>query len=152
MPNLIRALSLWQPWATLIAIGLKPYETRGWPTVYRGELAIHAAKTKECLHLLDESPFREAFNRAGLSVARVPLGALVCTCTLANCYAADNVEPDPWGDYSPGRFAFHLIEIKPLPKPIPCKGQQGFWTVDLDTGLSLPRGLNPQSELRNPQS
>lgn len=43
----MKALSLWQPWATLIAIGAKQYETRGWSTPYRGPLIIHAAKTKE---------------------------------------------------------------------------------------------------------
>lgn len=40
-----RALSLWQPWASLIAVGAKAVETRGWSTPYRGLLAIHAAKT-----------------------------------------------------------------------------------------------------------
>lgn len=36
----MKALSLWQPWATLIAIGAKQWETRGWRTAYRGPLAI----------------------------------------------------------------------------------------------------------------
>lgn len=40
----IRCLSLWQPHAQAIALGLKPYETRGWSTSYRGPLAIHSAK------------------------------------------------------------------------------------------------------------
>ena len=39
----MRALTLWQPWATLAAIGAKKIETRSWLTRYRGELAIHAA-------------------------------------------------------------------------------------------------------------
>jgi len=40
----VKALSLWQPHAHAIALGLKPYETRDWPTKYRGPLAVHAAK------------------------------------------------------------------------------------------------------------
>jgi hypothetical protein len=40
----MRALSLWQPHAQAIALGLKPWETRDWPTRYRGPLAIHGAK------------------------------------------------------------------------------------------------------------
>lgn len=40
----MKALSLWQPWATLIALGVKTIETRDWSTGYRGPLAIHATK------------------------------------------------------------------------------------------------------------
>jgi hypothetical protein len=39
----MKALTLWQPWATLVAIGAKKVETRCWSKKYRGELAIHAA-------------------------------------------------------------------------------------------------------------
>ena len=42
--NEIRIISLWQPWASLIALNLKQYETRSWGAPYRGKLAIHAAK------------------------------------------------------------------------------------------------------------
>jgi len=38
----MKALSLWQPWATLVAMEEKRIETRCWKTDYRGELAIHA--------------------------------------------------------------------------------------------------------------
>src|SRR6202030_2406661 len=40
----MKALTLTQPWATLVAIGAKRIETRSWPTLYRGPLAIYAAK------------------------------------------------------------------------------------------------------------
>lgn len=39
----MKALTIWQPWASLIATGEKVYETRSWPTKYRGPIAIHAA-------------------------------------------------------------------------------------------------------------
>lgn len=39
----MKALTIWQPWASLLAQGEKKYETRGWPTKYRGPIAIHAA-------------------------------------------------------------------------------------------------------------
>lgn len=41
----MKALTLTQPWATLIACGAKRIETRSWGTSYRGPIAIHAAKT-----------------------------------------------------------------------------------------------------------
>ncbi len=40
----MKAISLWQPWATLVALGIKQTETRHWATKHRGQLAIHAAK------------------------------------------------------------------------------------------------------------
>jgi hypothetical protein len=43
----MKAISLWQPWASLIAAGLKPYETRNWapaPSMIGQTIAIHAAK------------------------------------------------------------------------------------------------------------
>lgn len=40
----MKTLSLWQPFAQAISLGIKKHETRGWKTDYRGPLAIHAAK------------------------------------------------------------------------------------------------------------
>lgn len=42
----VAALSLWQPWASLMATGAKTIETRSWATAYRGPLLICAAKRK----------------------------------------------------------------------------------------------------------
>lgn len=42
----MKALTLWQPWASLVALGAKRIETRSWSTTYRGPLAIHAAARK----------------------------------------------------------------------------------------------------------
>ena len=41
----IKLISLWEPWATLMAIGAKRIETRSWRTPYRGWLAIQAGAT-----------------------------------------------------------------------------------------------------------
>lgn len=40
----MKAITIWQPWASLLAHGMKQYETRSWATKYRGPIAIHAAK------------------------------------------------------------------------------------------------------------
>ena len=42
----MKALTIRQPWASLIAAGMKTIETRGWSTRYWGPLLIHAGKTK----------------------------------------------------------------------------------------------------------
>src|SRR5271166_4355910 len=41
----MKALTLTQPWATLVAIKAKRIETRSWRTSYRGPFAIHAGKS-----------------------------------------------------------------------------------------------------------
>ena len=38
----MKVLTLKQPWATLVAEGIKKYEFRSWKTKYRGKILIHA--------------------------------------------------------------------------------------------------------------
>lgn len=57
----IKALSIWQPWASLVAAGVKRHETRHRATSYRGPVAIHAAKT------IDDE-YRAALEALGLSI------------------------------------------------------------------------------------
>ena len=40
----MKAITIRQPWASLLVSGKKLYETRGWATSYTGPIAIHAAK------------------------------------------------------------------------------------------------------------
>ena len=42
----MKAITIWQPWASMLACGAKQYETRSWATKYRGPIAIHAAALK----------------------------------------------------------------------------------------------------------
>jgi hypothetical protein len=134
---IIRAISLYQPWASLIALGAKKFETRSWYTAYRGPLAIHAGKNPNYLALVYDTPeFMNAFD--GRPPESLPLGAFVCTCTLADCLQAETVPPDAFGDYAPGRWAWSLKDVLILPEPIHARGQQGFWTCgNLDDGNNL---------------
>lgn len=43
--NKMKVITLKQPWATLVAEGLKKYEFRSWKLNYRGEILIHAGKS-----------------------------------------------------------------------------------------------------------
>lgn len=77
----IKALTLYQPWATLVAIGAKRIETRSWWTAYRGLLAIHASKTFGATNraLCHQEPFRSALLAGGVErLSDLPLGAVVC--------------------------------------------------------------------------
>lgn len=132
----MKALSLTQPWAILVAIGAKRIETRSWRTRYRGPLAIHAAKAlpASAINLCFEMPFRAALMRGGIhQIGDLPRGAIIATCVLYDCqrtdFLASEVAPDEadFGDYSFGRFGFLLRDIVRLPVPIAAKGALGLW-------------------------
>lgn len=126
----MKAISLWQPWATLCARGAKLHETRHWPTAHRGEIALHAAKT------LDVAGAPEALCQAlmGLSWAEeCPAGAIVAVAQLSACLPADLVAGGitradlAAGNFTRGRFAWRLDRVRPLDLPIPCVGRQGLF-------------------------
>lgn len=89
---IMKALTLWQPWASLLACGAKKYETRSWVTSYRGPIAFHAAKKP--FNTLDFAIFDpyfakaavDAFEQTQLSINRLPLGAIIATAELVNCW------------------------------------------------------------------
>jgi hypothetical protein len=141
----MKALTLWEPWASAIALRQKTIETRGWPTKYRGPLAIHAAAR----HHDDEKGFfegilsglhplqREAWQaHCQCEYDALPFGCIVATCRVFDCVriqgAADEVPDDErkWGDYRAGRFAWLLTEIAPVAKPVVTTGRQGLWDWD----------------------
>ena len=88
----MKAISLWQPWATAIAVGAKRIETRHWPTKHRGPLMIHAAKRKvidDLIYYHSCWNWQGALRSIGWSwggdshndIHRLPFGALVATCS-----------------------------------------------------------------------
>jgi len=136
----MKAITLWQPWASLVAAGEKHFETRAWYTAHRGLLAIHAGAALCLEHraLCAEEPFRSALRRAGITDPRaLPLGRVVVICKLVNCYkirpgfnaaSADAVAQErAFGDWTPGRYAWHLANPLQLVTPIPAQGHQGLW-------------------------
>jgi len=170
----IRALTIRQPWASLIAAGVKTIETRSWSTSYRGPLLIHAGKATEDMEDLmrprwrglarpdDEQAVVDATAAAGFScMAELPLGAVVAVAELVDvlpmgCLSGDTFPPEygpgGWlraegliagtpsfwateqeqalGDFTPGRYAWLLGNVRPLPESIPAKGRQGLWRPD----------------------
>jgi hypothetical protein len=139
----MKAITLHQPYATLIAIGAKRTETRSWPTRYRGPLAIHAARVlgPRARALCGDEPFRSALAQAGYaSPDALPLGAVVATCRLVDCrptgfhaaYPSAHLPPADsaeraFGDYAPGRYLWLLEDIVAIHPPRPARGKQGFW-------------------------
>ncbi len=92
----VKVLTLRQPWASLVALGVKSIETRSWSTSYRGPLAIHAAvRRPRPASVGDWSPYvgalvgwaMEHYASGEIGAppdAPLPLGAIVATCTLVD--------------------------------------------------------------------
>src|SRR3546814_6027994 len=117
--------SLWQPWASAIALGHKSIETRHWPTKDLGELAIHAAKRFGP----DEREFASIERALGRMPARLPLGAIVAVVDLLDRRTTDQLLAEGigpieklYGNYGPGRYGWVLGNVRPLSEPIGCVG------------------------------
>ena len=145
----MKALTLTQPWATLVAIGAKKIETRSWNTAYRGQLAIHAAAGKyvDDYLLMKIDPFYSALRKAGIeSRLQIPLGGIIATCELvhvARIYADTNIPGKPelmFGDYSVGRYMWFLENVVALPEPIAAKGALSLWEWGGRTQLAPDAG------------
>lgn len=163
MKSIIKAITLYQPWATLLACKAKIYETRSWYTNYRGLIAIHAGKKNDFWYGgCDEEYLNAVYNalkpmfypnvmcsQQDLRDAAI-YGALIATAELVGCYKINSQRGASWiekngemyvpiedeyifGDWTPGRFAWGFTKMTMLPAPIPAKGKQGLW--DLDYGV-----------------
>lgn len=133
----VRALTLWQPWASLVAIGAKRFETRGWGTRYRGAVLIHAAKQ------VNDEPIEpvalEAMQHAlGMKDFRnLPRGDVLAICQLTACHATSIMRPAKdedemlFGNYGPGRYTWRLDQVRPL-TPFYARGFQGLWIPEDD--------------------
>jgi len=126
----MRAISLWQPWASAIALGLKQIETRHWWTDYRGPLAVHAAKRWGPDERDTACLFARRFDQR---LAAPPLGAIIATACIVDCVRTERLHPseqeDAFGNFAPGRFGWILRDVVALADPIPFKGAQGFFDV-----------------------
>lgn len=153
----MKALSLWQPWASAIAVGAKYIETRSWSTTYRGPLAIHAAKrynAEEMALAANERRWKGALTEYVseemdiVEMYSLPLGAIVATCELTDCRPSDAFaleelndmrknDTGEWcqsqmGDFSVGRFGWVLQNIQRLPEPVPFRGRQQLFNIPDD--------------------
>ena len=130
----MKAISLWQPWASAIALGHKSIETRQWTTRHRGPLAIHAAKRFGP----KEREFASVERALGRMPDRLPFGAIVAVARVVDVRRTDDLDliigpiERLYGNYGSGRFGWMLTDVQPLAEPIPWKGLQGLFEVPDD--------------------
>lgn len=134
----MKALTLTQPYATLVAIEAKRYETRSWSTRYRGPLAIHAAKGFPgwAKDVCFEEHYCTVLGSVRKGPETLPIGAVIATANLVAVHRVEDVrgslseKEKAFGDYSDGRFAWELANVALLAQPIPAKGMLGLWEWD----------------------
>lgn len=132
----MRAITVIQPWAWLLASGQKKFETRSWQTNARSLFVIHASKRTKVSDEAFQALFSaapELFTAHGIASADdLAYGAAVGAARLVDCRSTNGLwMPSPLeralGDFSSNRFAWDFREAYLLPNPIPYRGQQAVW-------------------------
>lgn len=157
LPVGTKALTLWQPWASLIMIGAKPYEFRRWNFADKPHLAkligqrvvIHGGARSPRLSELDDIverihegesalvadialPFI-AETRSALQAKRPPIAPLAAglgTAILGEPKRSADLFKHIVADsdrLDQQMYAWPISDIQPFPAPIPASGAQGFW-------------------------
>lgn len=138
----VKIISLWQPWATLMALGIKRNETRSWGTSYRGDLVIHAAKRTEW------TIARELYNELGLALPdRFVEGVALCIVRLEDIRPITDMtsmliatqRERLCGDYRDGRYAWVTTDLRVLPTPVKMRGAQGLRDLPDDAFQEIVR-------------
>ncbi|GLC89353.1 ASCH domain-containing protein [Lysinibacillus piscis] len=140
----MKAITIKQPWATLIALGEKKFETRSWQTKHRGALAIHAGKTVD-KEACEDSWIKGVLAEYGItSWKQLPTGIVIATVNLVDCHKVglsvgsvvctsgpmiQGLEYE-FGDYTEGRYAWEFTNLEVLPEPITAKGKLSLWEWD----------------------
>jgi len=116
----VKALTVRQPYAELIADGTKTIEVRSRPTTHRGVLAIHAAQT-----------IADGY-RDDPEVRELPRGEVVCVVDVVGCRPltpADVVAAWLPDDFDcTDLYAWELSNPRRV-EPMPCKGALNLWQL-----------------------
>lgn len=145
----MKALSLWQPYASAIPMKLKHYETRSWTTRYRGPLVIAAAQTLKgigTLPTIQRNRIKKAMDVFPLM--DLPTGVALCVCDLVDVVRTESLVASMsdtevlFGDWLPNRYAWRLERVRAFPTPMPIKGKQGLFTCPQDIA-DYCQGLAP---------
>ncbi len=149
----MKVITLTEPWATLVVIGAKLFETRSWQRAPQGPLLVHAAKgmpgwASETVKQSGtiQKALCEYFGTGRIDVLRKldqRRGKIIGSATHMACRRTEDIRDSlspqelAFGDYGDGRFAWHLDEPRAHQTFIPVRGALGIWTLpaDLETAV-----------------
>lgn len=129
----MKAITIKEPWASMIAHGFKTIETRSWATSYRGKIAIHAGKGKPDKEWMDNVPEMMEMIDGDIHPGCIVAYADIVDCKRMTEDMIDDIKKNHAeyisGFYEPGRYAFMLDNIRRV-DPIKVNGQQRLWNYD----------------------
>jgi len=145
----MKALTISQPYASLIASGEKRFENRTWDCRYRGPLAIHAGKGTQ---YLDRDELKN-----------YPVSQIIAVCRVVDClhvssvrafvhlkrndfrYSLSEIQAIVADKHFEGPYAIVLADVVKLDEPVQIGGKQGLWDVP---DVLIEHALKQQSPRR----
>lgn len=157
----MKALTVYQPWASLIMAGWKPYEFRGRRTpafVIGKRIVIHAstrrikpAEVADIIRTLDRGEFCGGLKLDAITMLedvlmerrKLPLAAGLGTVVLGEPKRSCDLWPEEFVGFSDSdriehsNWAWPVSEVQRFEPIVPAKGLQGFWNWPYPIGGSL---------------
>jgi hypothetical protein len=135
----MKAITVWEPWASLIAAGHKPYEFRPWhppASMIHKRIAIHAAKRpidRAEVEAIARDPKHYNVKPEGVAMLQrfladedaIPYSAIVCTAGLGRPIKCTELWSGP--DINPRMWAWPMVNIEPVIPVVSAVGKQRFW-------------------------
>jgi hypothetical protein len=144
----VKALTLLQPWAQLMADGRKQYETRSWYPWHLKPGDLLAITASARMGAAD----KDCADAAGYELRDLPLGKVVAVVRFLEAHKTEHTtvseEERCYGDYTPGRFAWRCDEVFKLPEPIPVRGALGVWALPDEIKRSIASLMVQQAATR----
>lgn len=125
----MKALTIKEPWASLIIEGYKKYEFRSWKTKYRGKILVHAGLSVE----------KDMLKRFKDYKIDVKPGYILGEVTITDCILVDEkfnkelreIDPIVYGRSNHvENYAWKIENVIKYDEPIPCKGKLGLWNYE----------------------
>lgn len=125
----MKAITIKQPWASLIVHGIKNIENRSWRTNFRGRVLIHASGSHGRKFSVDltDAQSKAAFATIAKETmfGNMPFGSIIGSVEIVDCVQN---HPSIWAD----KGVYNWVLANPIlfPEPIPVKGKLSFWEYD----------------------
>lgn len=124
----MKVITLKQPWATLVAEGIKKYEFRSWKTNYRGKLLIHAGIGVD----------KEAMEKVKHLALKFPSRKIIASVDLIDCLLLDeelnnkiiNEKNIAYGNKIRDGYAWKIDNVIKIDSDINVNGKLGLWDYD----------------------
>lgn len=121
----MKAISIKQPWAWLIANGYQTVENRKWYTGHRGDILIHASKSKKDLER-DIEYVRQVF-KIGIDPEQLSFGKVLAVADLIACTKDPEGKVDQYW-HEKGKFAWVLRRIRQI-EPFEARGKLNVFEI-----------------------